>query len=234
MKVLGVFAHPDDETFGCGGTLAQLSKKGATVKIITATKGEEGSVGKPPLCKKEELGMVREQELLRAAKTLGIKDVYFLGYHDGTLENIQLEEISTKVLKILRQEHPDIVITFNREGDSRHPDHIQINKAATLAFKYYMQDAQKHVRLYYIDMPKSLLKKLEKIGTIYTAFGTIQGTPDEDITTIIDVSDTIEKKVKAFLYHQTQHKDWERFLKRKHLPEFTREFFTLALENSPL
>lgn len=232
MKVLCVFAHPDDETFGCGGTIAKLIKKGVTVKLVTATRGEEGSVGDPPLCTQEELGSVREKELLCAAKTLGITNVYFLGYRDGTLKIVGKEEISTKILKILKKERPDIVITFNKEGNSRHPDHVQINIATTLAFRYYMQDAGKHVRLYYTDIPKSLLKKLEEIGTLYTAFGKIEGTADEDITTTIDVSDTIKQKIQAFKCHKTQKKDWERFLKRKNLPEFTKEFFTLTLENT--
>ncbi len=234
MKILCVFAHPDDESFSSGGTIAKYVKSGAVVKLISATKGEKGSVGQPPLCTQAELGAVREKELTCAAEILGISEIFFLDYIDGQLEQISVEKISQKIRFILDKEKPDIVITFNKEGNSRHPDHKQINKAATLAFSHYIKTQTKHVRLYYADTPKSLLRKLEEIGTIYTAFGKIEGTADSQITTIIDVSETIEQKVKAFQCHKTQHKDWERFLKRKNLPEFRNEYFTLISEKKLL
>ena len=232
MKVLFVFAHPDDESFSCGGTIVKLTKKGQTVKLITATRGEAGSTGNPPLCAQEELGSVREKELRCAAEILGISDIFFLDYIDGTLKNVPIKILNKKILEIFTEEKPDIVITFNKEGGSRHPDHIQINKVTTQVFGVYAEKIKKHVRLYYSDIPKSLLVKLETLGTLYTFFGKIKGTADEDITTIVDISETIEQKIKAFQCHQTQKKDWEGFLKRKNPSEFTKEYFTLALEKN--
>lgn len=232
MKVLCVVAHPDDETFFAGGTIAKLVKNGHVVKLVTATRGEAGELGNPPLCTQEELGHVREIELRNAAKILGISQIFFLDYIDATLDKIPLSELSGKIEKIILDEQPDIVITFNKEGGSRHPDHMQINKAATKAFTEYAKNTDKHhIRLYYFDIPKSLLAKLEQLGTLYTSFGKIEGTHEDEITTVVDISETTDKKLLAFQCHKTQEKDWKNYIKRKNLPEFSQEFFTLAQEN---
>lgn len=229
MKVLCVVAHPDDETFFAGGTIAKLVSNGHIVKLITATRGEAGSVGTPPLCTQAELGNVREKELQNAAKILGISEIFFLDYIDATLDTIPVTELSGKIGKIILDEQPDIVITFNKEGGSRHPDHMRINKATTSAFAEYK--SKKHIRLYYSDIPKRLLAKLETLGTLYTSFGKIEGTHEDEITTVVDITETVDKKLQAFQCHKTQEKDWKNYLKRKNLPEFTKEFFTLVSEN---
>ncbi|MDP3988325.1 MAG: PIG-L deacetylase family protein [Candidatus Levybacteria bacterium] len=231
MKILFVFAHPDDESFSSGGTISKLAKAGVDVRLITATRGEKGQVGNPPLCKQEDLGKFREKELRCAAKILGVSQIYFLDYIDATLHSISKKEISDKILSILKVEKPDAVVTFNKEGGSRHPDHIQVGKSATLAFEKYMENAKKHVRLYHGAMPRSFVKKIFAQGTAYTVYGKIRGTPDFQITTKVDISDTIEDKIKALKCHQTQKKDWERFLKRKDYKEFKMEFFRLVMEN---
>ncbi len=231
MKILCVVAHPDDETFFAGGTIAKLTGSGHVVKLITATRGEAGSVGNPPLCTQEKLGQVREQELRCAAKILRISQIFFLDYIDAMLDKISIHELSKKIGKIIADEQPDIVITFNKEGGSRHPDHMQINKATTHAFGEYAAKSKKHIRLYYSDIPKSLLAKLEQLGTLYTSFGKIEGTHEDEITTVVDITETTEIKLKAFQCHKTQEKDWKNYIKRKDLPEFTQEFFTLAQES---
>lgn len=234
MKVLCVVAHPDDETFFAGGTIAKLTSSGHVVNLITATSGEAGELGNPPLCTQEELGHVREIELRNAAKILGISQIFFLDYIDATLDKIPVTELSGKIEKIILEEQPDIVITFNKEGGSKHPDHIQINRATTNAFEKYAEKSNKHIRLYYSDIPKSLLAKLEQLGTLYTSFGKIDGTHEDEITTVVDISETANKKLEAFKRHKTQEKDWKNYIKRKNLPEFTQEFFTLALEKELL
>lgn len=230
MKVLCVVAHPDDESFFAGGTIAKLTKKGHEVKLITATRGEAGSTGNPPLCTQEELGSVREKELRNAAKILGISQIFFLDYIDATLEKVSITELSKKIGEIIIEENSDIIITFNKEGGSRHPDHMQINKATTHAFAAYAKNVDKHVRLYYADIPKNLLAKLESLGTLYTSFGKIEGTDTDRITTTVDISETTSQKLQAFQCHKTQEKDWKNYLKREKLPEFSLEFFTLAQE----
>ena len=231
MKAIFVFAHPDDESFSSAGTIAKLTKKGVVVKLITATRGESGQVGNPPITTFENLGKVREKELKNAAKILGISHVYFLGYKDGTLSGISLGEIGRKILKILKEEKPDIVVTFNKEGGSRHPDHIKMHRAANFAFKKYMKNVGKTVRLYNTAIPRNFIKKLKQLGMMYSAYGEIKGTPSSQISTVVDISKTVDKKVKALISHKTQHQDWERYLKRKGHEEFKFEFFKLVMEN---
>ena len=232
MKAVFIFAHPDDESFSSGGTIAKLTQKGVVVKLITATKGEEGQLGEPPITTRENIAEIREKELNTATKILGISKIYFLGLKDGSLPKIPLKNLSDKVLKILVAEKPNIIVTFGKEGASRHPDHIKIGKAGTHAFRKYMNLINKKVKLYHVVSPRSLVKKLKKMGIVYNAFGEIKGTPDSKITTILDISETIDKKIKALKSHKTQRKDVERFLKRSDFKEYRYEFFQLVIENS--
>ncbi len=231
MKVIFVYAHPDDECLYSGGTIPKLVSENIEVKLICATKGEAGTTGNPLLCTQEDLGKVREQELRNAAKVLGISEIFFLGFMDGTLSSLPQSSLQDSIEKILEQEKPDVVYTFGKEGGTHHPDHKQICIDTTIAFANYMSNVSKHVRLYYAVIPKSYVKRLESLGTLYTFFGKVEGVPDESVTTTIDVSETIEKKIEAFKCHKTQKNDWELFLTRKSAPEFTKEFFTLAMEN---
>lgn len=232
MKAIFIFAHPDDESFSSGGTIAQLVKKGVEVKLITATKGEKGQSGNPPLTTPENVGVLREKELLNAVKILGISKVYFLGFIDGTLHTIPEKKITDKILKIIKKEKPDIIATFNEDGGSKHPDHIQISKCVTEAFKNYLKTAKKHVRLYYTATPRSFVEKLREQGMTYNIYGLVQGTPDELITTSVDISKNVKIKIKALMCHKTQHQDWERYLRRSKHKEFKTENFRLVKENT--
>lgn len=232
MKIVFVFAHPDDESFSSGGTIAKLNQEGSEIKLIVATRGEEGQVGEPPVTTKEKLGEVREKELKAAAKILGISYIYFLDYRDGTLKNITSKELVKKVFSILKQELPDIVVTFEKQGISRHPDHMKISKVATIAFKKYMKISRKNIKLYHTAIPASFIKKLEKKGILYDTFGKMKGTIESEITTIVDISKTMDKKIRAMQAHKTQHSDWERFLRAKDEREFKFEYFKLILENN--
>lgn len=231
MKVLMVFAHPDDESMSSGGTIAKLKSKGATVKLITATKGEVGSSGNPPLCKKDELGEVREKELRKAAKVLGISQIYFLGFIDGTLHTIPINKLVNKISPILRLEKPDVVVTFDKSGISNHPDHIAVSKACTKSFDAYMKGCQKHVRLYYTALPRSYAKIYQKMGLADGGFGIIKGVADKQISTASDIQDIYRIKVKAIKSHKSQHLDWEGFFKRAEHINSKKEYFKLISEN---
>ena len=86
LTILGVFAHPDDEGFGSGGTLAMLVDKGHRVSLICATNGDVGEISDPALATPENLGQVRQQEMRDAMKVTGVKDVRFLGYRDSGMD----------------------------------------------------------------------------------------------------------------------------------------------------
>lgn len=232
MKTIFIFAHPDDESFTSGGTIAKLTKEGIEVKLISATKGEVGERGNPPLANSnKELGKVREKELKQAGKVLGISEIFFLDYIDGTLKEIPQNELEVKISEILHKENPDIIVTFDKNGSSNHPDHIAISKVATKAAISFIKTAKKHVKFYHTAVPKSYLKKYKEKGLEYKAFGEQIGVKDADITTTIDIKDTYETKVMAFKKHMTQQNDWQRFLKRSEMVDIKQEFFELIFEN---
>lgn len=233
MKALFVFAHPDDETFGTGGTIAKLTKEGVTVKLICATRGEVGERGSPPICSQKELPKVREEELLTAANILGIDEVFFLGLIDGTLHTIPSNKLVKPILSLFEKEKPDVVFTFHTKGgESGHNDHISISKAATKAFDLYASSQKKHVRLYHRVTPRSFLNKLKRDKMLHMPFGKAHSTANSQVTTVINISDVLDKKIKASEAHKSQHQDWERIKKRKKFDEFLYEYFTLVYENA--
>jgi LmbE family N-acetylglucosaminyl deacetylase len=145
--ILAVLAHPDDETFGLGGTLALYARKGYDTYYVCATRGEAGTLDAEYLNGFKDTAELRTNELMRAAKILGLKGVFFLDYRDsgmpGTEENKHpaaqinhsIDEVAGKVVKYIRELNPDVVITFDPIGGYKHPDHIHIHKATVLAFE---------------------------------------------------------------------------------------------------
>lgn len=232
MKFLFVFAHPDDETFSSGGTIAKLVKARHKVVLATATKGEAGEPGNPPITTRDKVGQVREQELRRAAKIMGILRIHFLGFIDGKLRYARNKKLEAKILSVLKRERPDVVITFDSTGASNHPDHKAVSRSVTKVFKDYKKLVNKHVRLYHTAMPRSAVKQFEKKGLVNNAFGKFRGVKDSEITTFINISDTLDTKIKALKEHKTQNQDWERFLERINDVKPIYESFKLIDENN--
>src|SRR5215472_2664582 len=110
-RLLGVFAHPDDEVFCAGGTMARAAEAGAEVMIVSATRGEQGQIRDPAAATRHTLGAVRERELRAAAAELGVQHVRALNYADGTLARHR-SALGAAVADIMRQFDPDAVITF--------------------------------------------------------------------------------------------------------------------------
>lgn len=145
-RLLAVTAHPDDETFGCGGTLARHAAEGVHVTLVCATRGEVGNISDPSLATPESLAHVREQELRAACDVLGVSNLHLLDYRDsgmaGTLENEHPQSLAQsdhgkltyKVVEIIRKVRPQVVITFDPTGGYGHPDHIAIHEATREAF----------------------------------------------------------------------------------------------------
>ncbi len=133
MRILGIFAHPDDETFCAGGSFARYIAAGAEVMVVSATRGEAGQIRAPSVATRRSLGDVREQELLLACQRLGVQHAVCLNYGDGMLKDVDQEELIRHVAKIIRSFRPDVVITFGSDGGYGHPDHIAISAATTAA-----------------------------------------------------------------------------------------------------
>lgn len=145
--ILVVLAHPDDESFGMGGTLAYYASKGVDVHLVCATRGEAGTVDAVFLKKYKTIAKLREAELRCAAKALGLKSVSFLGYRDsgmaGSKDNKRaqslfrtpVDKVAAKIVAFIRRLKPQVVLTFDEVGGYHHPDHIAINKATVRAFR---------------------------------------------------------------------------------------------------
>ena len=134
LKLMCILAHPDDESLGTGGILAKYAAEGVETYLVTATRGERGWPGDdteyPGL---EALGRIREAELQAAAQALGLREVVFLDYIDGDLDQADPVEVINKIVTHLRRVRPQVVVTFDPTGAYGHPDHIAICQFATAA-----------------------------------------------------------------------------------------------------
>jgi N-acetyl-1-D-myo-inositol-2-amino-2-deoxy-alpha-D-glucopyranoside deacetylase len=147
LVLLSVLAHPDDESFGMGGTLALYAQRGVAVYLVCATRGEVGDVDAEHMNGFNTIGEAREAELRCAAGKLGLAGVFFLGYRDsgmpGSADNrhplalaaAPREEAAARVAHYIRLLKPQVVLTFDPIGGYRHPDHIAIHEATVRAFE---------------------------------------------------------------------------------------------------
>ncbi len=171
--IFAIFAHPDDETFGLGGTMARYAARGVPVTMICATRGEVGEIAAGTDATPETLGAYREEELRVAMAILGVDDVRFLEFRDsgmqGTpenadpsnLHNAKAEDVVTPLVRWIRERRPDAIVTWDASGGYGHPDHIACHHHATAAF-HAAADAAQHAdagepwqtpRLYYVAFP---------------------------------------------------------------------------------
>lgn len=237
--ILLSLAHPDDEILGPGGTIAKHAHEGAHVVLVCATKGEAGEIAYPELATKETLGEVREQEMLCAAKALGIAEVIFLGYRDsgmdGTPENdhpnafcnAPAGTIIPRLVQIMRTLKPDVVITFEPYGGYGHPDHIAIHKHTVAAFDA-AGDAEQYPtcgepfqpgRLLYPLLPifffEQMRDAIAQHGGDVSDFNLNtrrqKGWPDDQIHIFSDVGAFVENKFSAWDCHRTQFGPNSRF-----------------------
>ncbi len=129
LKLLAVFAHPDDESMGMGATLAKYSAEGVETTLVCATRGERGWFGPEQQNPgPDALGQLREGELRRAAETLGLRAVHFLDIIDGGLDQANPAEAIAKIVTHIRAIQPQVVVTFPPDGNYGHPDHIAIGQ----------------------------------------------------------------------------------------------------------
>lgn len=144
--LLAVLAHPDDESFGMGGTLALYAKNGTAVHLVCATRGEAGEVAPEYLAGFRSIAEKRESELRCAAGILGLQGVSYLGYRDSgmpgspdnehpqSLFSAPIDEVAGRIVHHVRSLRPQVVITFDPIGGYRHPDHIAVHQATVKAF----------------------------------------------------------------------------------------------------
>jgi LmbE family N-acetylglucosaminyl deacetylase len=134
LKLLAVFAHPDDESMGMGSTLAKYSAEGVETYCVCASRGERGwfgpQEGNPGL---QRLGQLRTQELENAVKELGMQGLCFLDYVDGVVDQADPCEAVGKIVTCIRRIQPQVIVTFPPDGNYGHPDHIAIGQFTSAA-----------------------------------------------------------------------------------------------------
>lgn len=174
-RILSVLAHPDDEAFGMGGTLALYAMLGARVSLACATLGEAGDIPTDFLSSQRDSAALREGELDCSTKSLGLTQVFKLGFRDsgmaGSPDNQHpealvarpLEDAVERIADVMRQVKPHVVLTFDPVGGYYHPDHIRVHEATVAAFhrvrgELANSDPQVLRRLYYHTMPKTSIK----------------------------------------------------------------------------
>lgn len=222
--LLLVHAHPDDEAISTGGVMMKARADGHRVVLVTATRGEVGEIhNMDEVTTRPRLGEVREKELENAARLLGVNRGEFLGYRDsgmvGTADNenpasfhlAPLDEAANRLIAILREEKPEVIVTYAEDGIYGHPDHIKAHFVTNAALDAMLRSSEPWTpkKLYYTAIPRSMMQafreqmpeeaRRDDIGA------TIQGTPDELVTTRVDVSDYVDRKREAFAAHVSQN-----------------------------
>ena len=161
--ILGVFAHPDDETSCAAALMKGYAAEGVDIHIITATRGEMGALGtNGVVIKREDLPKVREAEERSVFEHLGIKNPpIYLDYRDQEVGDAPREDVVAKVYDVMQQVQPDVVLAFGPTGLSNHPDHIAMHLAAKEAFFKYISERSKPSTLYYWAINKQSVKDFE-------------------------------------------------------------------------
>lgn len=219
-RLLSILAHPDDESFGMGGTLAKYASEGAQVHLICATRGEAGEVDPEHLVGYESLADLRIAELICAVKALGIDHLELFSYRDSgmtgspdnehprALINIPLDEVAGRIAAYIREFKPQVVLTFDPVGGYRHPDHIFINQATTKGVMlagdpdfYTSSPSYQPARLYYHTIPRLFIRinvrLLRILGKDPSKYGK---NKDIDLTQLAEDDFPVHVKVNYDLY----------------------------------
>jgi LmbE family N-acetylglucosaminyl deacetylase len=193
---LCIFAHPDDEVFRCGGTLALLAQAGARVHVVSLTSGQAGSCGEPPICQPEELGAIRKEELRCACRTLGLDEPSVFDFQDGGLEQSDRSCVEAVIAEKIQSLRPEVIITWPADGLSGHCDHCAASARTKAVFERMKTGNPFLKSLYYLAVPDSIAKRL--------GMDQLHSTPDNEISVVIDALPVWRQKKAAIMCHRTQ------------------------------
>lgn len=216
LRLACVFAHPDDETLGMGGTLARCAAEGIETYVVTATRGQRGRYGPhrdgPEHPGPEALGRIREGELRSACAVLGVREVTVLDHMDGELDRADPARVVLEIAEQLRRIRPQVVATFAPDGGYGHPDHVAICQLATAAVVRAAEgSAASHAvsKLYYLAWSErtwaayqAALKKL--VSLVDGVERQAAPWPDWAITTALDTREHWPTVWRAVRCHESQ------------------------------
>jgi LmbE family N-acetylglucosaminyl deacetylase len=202
--MLGVWAHPDDETYLTAGLMADAVKNGQRVVCVTATRGEGGSFDEErwPAAK---MGKIREAELMASLAVLGVTEHRWLDYHDGNCADVPKEEGTGRIKAIMKEVQPDSVFTFGPDGMTDHPDHKAVCAWTSEAFE---QTAKPGSKLYYATMTPEWAEQFVPVMNRFNVFmspDTPPVMPREELAIDFPLSDELlDLKLKAIEEHVSQ------------------------------
>ena len=174
-RLLGVFAHPDDETFCAGGTFARYAQDGAEIMVVSATRGQAGRIRDARVATRRTIAAVREAELRLACERLGVAHVQCWDYLDGALCDADSAELTARIARLIGEFRPQVVISFGPDGGYGHPDHITISEAVTAAC---LRAGGGH-RLYHSYFPPHDVLLMDRLaGWLTSQSGRFAGTMD--------------------------------------------------------
>jgi LmbE family N-acetylglucosaminyl deacetylase len=222
-RLTAVFAHPDDETFAVGATLARYADDGVRCSLYCATDGDAGQSSGIPVSSRAELGALRREELRAACAVLGVASIERGGHPDGALAAVDPEVVLAEIVRVIRRERPDVVLTFGPEGaPTRHRDHRAISRLATAA--YLLADTTTA----YPDQLADGLAPHRADRLCYVTWpdppaGAELDTEGQPTDIRVAVQAWLPRKERAFEAHRTQHQHRAHF-ERLALAE-TEDFF---------
>lgn len=196
-----IFAHPDDEAFGPGGTITTFAKT-HDVYIICATKGEAGAKNG-----EKNIGQIRSNELLQSAKILGVKKVFFLGFEDGKLCNSAYQDLAKKIKRYINRLKPAILLTFEPRGVSGHIDHVTVSLVTSYLFEHQSY-AKKLLYYCHTNWQVTIIKTFLRDYFIYFP----PGYKKSDIGLTVDIGPVWKTKETAMKAHKSQAHDVKRIL----------------------
>jgi LmbE family N-acetylglucosaminyl deacetylase len=212
--ILAVFAHPDDESLACGGTLARLTDAGARVVLLCASHGSRGYASDGAPVPDPALGHVRVNELRRAADVLGIAEVLVFDHPDGDLRWADVPQLHGEIVEAIRDWRADAVITFGEDGLYWHLDHIGVHERTRTAVASL---GDERPALYYVTMPKGAMREIVEAAMangwtppkagfwslVPNAFGLVARRP----SFAVNVAGWVPRKLAALLCHRSQMGD---------------------------
>ena len=225
--LLAVHAHPDDETITTGGTLARYSAEGVRTVVVTCTHGDLGSVFDPSLVG-QDVGTLRDRELEAACSVLGVSHLVRLGYSDSGMPGVpenrrpggfamaDLGEAADRLVRVLEDERPQVMLAYDETGGYGHPDHVKAHQVAVAAFE--AAGAAQPTKLYFVRFPltwsREFVCRLREAGIDAPGSAAAGadagpdlheiGVPDELVTTAIDVRQYLPVKLAAMACHRSQ------------------------------
>lgn len=228
--LLVVHAHPDDEVFSTGGLLAKHAAAGDRTVVVYCTNGEAGEIldeSLDPEDARPRLGEIRRQEVQEACDLLGVSDVRFLGYRDSGMRetdenkhpdafmNAPMDAAVERLLQVIRETRPQVMVTYDEEGGYGHPDHVMANRVAVEAFRRAREEGPGVQRLFYPARSREDFRRwvegLREMGLeipwVRDDFNFDEyGVPESELSVIVDISEYAPLKKQALAVHKTQIK----------------------------